>query len=75
MSKKREMDPLLGELYLAGEIVPAGEYCEINDGRQIVLKTGGFLPASLDGHVACYRRLPRYSLPKLQLQTAVSDRS
>ena len=69
------MDPLLGELYLAGELVPAGEYCEINDGRQIVLKTGGFLPASLDGHVACYRRLPRYSPAKLRVQTAVSERS
>lgn len=57
MIQTREVDPLLGELFLAGESVPPGEYREINGGRMVVLKTVDTLPASLDGHVACYRRL------------------
>ena len=57
MIRTREVDPMMGELYLAGEVVPPGEYRAISGGRYVVLKTAGMLPASLDGHVACYRRV------------------
>jgi len=57
MTRAREIDPLMGELFLAGEVVPPGAYREINGGRMVELKTVDVLPATLDGHVACYSRL------------------
>ena len=63
MIRQREVDPLLGELFLAGEMAPPGEYREINCGRSVQLKSSDFLPASLDGQVACYHRMNnRYPL-------------
>ena len=59
MIRTREIDPLMGELFLAGEVVPPGAYREINGGRMVELKTIDRLPATLDGHVACYSRLMR----------------
>jgi hypothetical protein len=57
MTRTREIDPLMGELFLAGEVVPPGAYREINGGRMVDLDKADVLPASLDGHVACYSRL------------------
>jgi hypothetical protein len=57
MTQTREIDPLMGELYLAGETVPPGAYREINGGRMVELEKPDILPASLDGHVACYSRI------------------
>ncbi len=42
-------------LFLAGEYVAPGEYVEMETNRRIALPGPGFLPARLDGHVACYR--------------------
>jgi len=47
----------LTPVWKAGEWVPAGAYVRIDDDsyRKITLRTAGSLPASFDGHVACYR--------------------
>jgi hypothetical protein len=42
------------EYFLAGQSAPAGLYREINTGREVQLKAGDYLPASLDGNVAAY---------------------
>lgn len=54
MTPLRETDPILGELYLAGEFVAPGIYREIGTRREVRLNQGDYLPASLDGRVACY---------------------
>ena len=46
-----------GEIYLAGERVPAGIYHQIGNRRKVYLDHEDVLPASLDGCVACYERL------------------
>lgn len=45
------------ELYLAGEQVPPGVYQQIGSTREVRLDHEDYLPASLDGHVACYTRV------------------
>ena len=45
------------ELYLAGERVPKGLYRQIGSGREVCLDHEDVLPASFDGHVACYLRV------------------
>lgn len=45
------------ELYLAGEKVLPGIYRQVGGGREIRLDKEDFLPASLDGRVACYMRV------------------
>ena len=57
MTRTREIDPLMGELFLAGEVVPPGAYRDINGGRMVELRTADVLPASLNGQVACYSRM------------------
>ncbi|HLK57526.1 MAG TPA: hypothetical protein VKU00_13245 [Chthonomonadaceae bacterium] len=56
-NKPAETDPLLGELFLAGEYVLAGIYRQVDSHREILLEEEGYLPASLDGKVACYHRI------------------
>ncbi len=41
-------------LFLAGQLAPAGIYREISNNREVRLEKEDVLPASLDGHVACY---------------------
>jgi hypothetical protein len=53
--ESRESCHLGNALFLAGERVSAGEYREIETGRVICLDQEDYLPASLDGHVACYK--------------------
>lgn len=45
----------------AGELAPPGLYIRVDDGshRLITLERAGLLPASFDGHVACYGPAPR----------------
>lgn len=45
------------ELFLAGHLVPAGIYREVGGNREIHLANEDWLPASLDGRVACYERV------------------
>jgi len=45
---------LLDEPHLAGDLVPAGVYCNTETGRQICLEQDDYLPASMDGKVAVY---------------------
>jgi RNA polymerase sigma-70 factor (ECF subfamily) len=42
-------------LFRAGEYVSPGEYVEVETTRRLTLEAPDFLPARLDGHVACYR--------------------
>lgn len=48
-------------VWKAGEIVSAGTYVRIDDEsyRKVTLQQAGPLPASFDGHIACYRAAPR----------------
>ncbi len=45
------------ELFLAGQRVEPGLYRQLGTGREIRLEEEDVLPASLDGHVACYMRI------------------
>lgn len=45
------------ELFLAGERVPPGRYRRVDSNQEIVLECEDYLPASLDGRVACYIRI------------------
>lgn len=40
--------------WIAGHLAPAGVYRDIETRREIFLRDGDVLPASLDGRVACY---------------------
>jgi hypothetical protein len=51
---ERELDD---ELFLAGERVRPGTYRQVGGARQVSLEKEDFLPASLDGRVACYMRI------------------
>lgn len=44
-------------LYLAGERVSPGIYKHIGGNRLIKIEHEDFLPASLDGRVACYSKI------------------
>jgi len=68
MIRSREVDPIYGELFLAGETVPRGNYCQINGRRVVTLNATGLLPASLDGRVACYRRTNTISSGAMQMR-------
>lgn len=57
MWQEVEHDPFADELYLAGEKVLPGIYRQVGGGREIRLEKEDFLPASLDGRVACYQRV------------------
>ncbi len=60
MWKQPENDQFVGELFLAGERVPSGVYKQVGGGgREVELGQEDFLPASLDGRVACYMRVNR----------------
>ncbi len=44
------------EIFVAGEWVAPGTYQHIESTRIIRLEQADYLPASLDGRVACYQR-------------------
>ncbi|HSV72713.1 MAG TPA: hypothetical protein VLH79_03025 [Chthonomonadales bacterium] len=51
-------DQYTDELFLAGELVQPGVYRQLQSDRRVVLETAERLPASLDGRVATYVRVP-----------------
>lgn len=55
MWQKSQNDPFADDVFLAGEKVLPGLYRQVGGGREIRLEKEDFLPASLDGRVACYR--------------------
>ncbi|HZO91797.1 MAG TPA: hypothetical protein VFB38_26000 [Chthonomonadaceae bacterium] len=57
MWQRSEHDPTGEELFLAGEKVRPGIYRQVGGGREVHLEQEDFLPASLDGRVACYKRV------------------
>lgn len=55
-SCSQEVCETTGErLFRAGEYAAPGEYMEVETARRLTLTSPDFLPARLDGHVACYR--------------------
>ena len=59
MWEQPENDQFVDELFLAGERVPSGIYKQVGGSREVRLDHEDFLPASLDGRVACYMRIHR----------------
>ncbi len=57
MWRNAEIDLGSDDLYLAGEKARPGTYRQIGGSREVRLETEDFLPASLDGRVACYVRV------------------
>ena len=60
-------------IWKAGEIVPAGTYMRIDQQsyRVITLDGEGPLPATFDGHVACYRALPKINIKQIEQRLVV----
>jgi hypothetical protein len=58
MLRPPDLEAFSGELFIAGERVPKGTYRQVGGGREVRLDNEDFLPASLDGRVACYVRVP-----------------
>lgn len=57
------------ELYTAGQLAPPGRYVrvDVTGAREISLEDAGVLPASFDGHIATYVRLPSFDyLPAIR---------
>lgn len=57
MWQRPENDQFAEELFLAGERVAPGVYRQVGSDRVIRLEKEDVLPASCDGHVACYVRI------------------
>ncbi len=57
MWEQPDNDQYSDRLYLAGEIAPAGIYRQMGTNRQITLDRDNYLPASMDGQVACYSKV------------------
>lgn len=57
MWQQADRDSFAEELYLAGEKVMPGTYRQVGGGREVRIEKEDFLPASLDGRVACYQRV------------------
>jgi hypothetical protein len=60
-------------LWKAGEIAPASTYVRIDDHsyRRVTLDCEGPLPATFDGHVACYCALPKIDVKRVQRQLVI----
>jgi hypothetical protein len=57
MRQRRDHEFSEDELFLAGEKVRPGTYRQVGGEREVLLEQEDFLPASLDGRVACYMRV------------------
>lgn len=57
MWRQPDNDHFVDELFLAGEKVPTGTYKQVGGHRQVKVEGEDYLPASLDGRVACYLRV------------------
>ncbi len=56
-----------GKLFLAGHLTPPGLYEDIETHREIQLEQDGYLPARLDGSIACYARVESLPFPAILL--------
>lgn len=65
--KQHEVDSMPDELHFAGTIAPAGLYRLVGTNVKILMEEEGYLPASLDGRVACYEPI-RSTWHQLQQQ-------
>ena len=54
MWHRPENDQYVDEILLAGDRVSAGVYRRLGSSQIVRLETEDYLPASLDGRVACY---------------------
>jgi hypothetical protein len=56
-----DLDICTDEVYLAGEWVSSGTYKQVGSNREIWVEDEDVLPASIDGRVACYRRVQTWA--------------
>ncbi len=70
MQQDNEYDGIQ-ELYLAGERVKPGTYRQIGADREICIDREDFLPASLDGRVACYMKVSLWGHMARSLQNVL----
>lgn len=61
------------QIWKAGEIVPAGTYMRIDQQsyHMVTLDCEGPLPATFDGHVACYRALPKIDIKQVEQRLVI----
>ncbi len=59
------------EIFSPGAEVPAGVYRQCGNGREVILREDGYLPASLDGRVAAFHR-PHPKWAEMRLKAAHS---
>lgn len=57
MYAQNQFGPTEVILFLPGHLVPAGIYKEVGGNREVHLVNEDWLPASLDGQIACYERV------------------
>jgi hypothetical protein len=57
MSNHAVSDADMESIFLAGEIAPAGLYQRLGTPHTVRLTQQDYLPATLDGRVACYTRV------------------
>ena len=57
MQTYSQNDDMHDHLFLAGERVAPGFYRQVGGTRELRLEQEDYLPASLDGRVACYVRV------------------
>lgn len=61
------------EIYLAGTVVPAGQYRRVGTNIKVFMEAEGHLPASLDGQVACYESI-RHTWHQIQQNRRLRQR-
>lgn len=68
MFSEEDTGEFQGDIWKAGEIAPAGMYVRIDEpsSRVVILACEGPLPATCDGHIACYRILPRIDVRQVE---------
>ena len=65
IQNQHAIDSVMGDFYLAGTLAPAGLYQLVGTNIKILLTEEDYLPASLDGRVACYETV-RFTWHQLQ---------
>lgn len=57
-------------IWKAGEVAPAGTYVRFDQQSYhlVTLDYEAPLPATFDGHIACYRTLPKIHVKQVELQ-------
>ena len=54
MRRRHSAEPHTDEVFLAGQRVQPGIYRDLYSRREVYIEHEDYLPASLDGRIACY---------------------